>query len=584
MSPAYVEKDSLLAVDVGSATTRAMLFDVVAGRYRFIAIGQSPSTAHAPFRDISEGVYQAIENLQKTTGRTFLDKERNIISTSQSDGSGADSFAASLSAGAALNIVIAGLLTDVSLASTVNLAESTYGRVVETLSLNDPRSSQEKIDAIIQARPDLILIAGGTDGGATRSLKDILEVIGLACYLIPQDRRPAVLFAGNQNMEADVREALGNLTSAIHISSNIRPSVDTEDLQPARKKLAHAVIGIRKNQLQGVAALDMRAGGNLLPSAFAEGRLLNFLSNLYGANKAVLSVNLGASATTISAGFGDQLSTSIYPHLGMGAGLADLQKYTSLENISRWLPLDIHPQNLIDYLYQKALYPTSIPATEDDLRIEQALAREVLQLALQQAHKKFDRNASKIRANLLPIFEVILAGGSVLTNTPTLGQSLLILLDAVQPIGISTIILDQNNLLPVLGAAASNNSLLPVQVLESGAFITLASAISPVSSARYGSKILRAQLNYDDGTENGIELKQGGFESLRLRIGQSARLTLQPLQRTDIGFGPGKQTSMRINGSALGIVLDGRERPLNLTTDSVRRRELMKKWLWTVGG
>ncbi|MCF6278033.1 MAG: glutamate mutase L [Anaerolineales bacterium] len=584
MAPAFVEKDSFLAVDVGSATTRAMLFDVVAGRYRFIAIGQSPSTAHAPFKDIGEGVQQAIENLQQITGRKLMDTERNIITSAQPDGSGVDAFAATLSAGPALNIVVAGLLAQVSLASTIHLAESTYGRITETLSLNDARSPQEQIDAIIRARPDLIIIAGGTDGGATRSLQDLLEVIGLACYLLPQDKRPAILYAGNKAMQTEMREALGSLTSTLHTTSNIRPSVETEDLQPARKELARTVIDIRKRHLRGVDALDMWAGGNTLPSAFAEGRILNFLSRLYGDDKAVLSVNLGASATTVSAGFGNQLTTSVYPHLGMGAGLADLQKYTSLENISRWLPLDIHPQSLTDYLYQKALYPNSIPATEDDLRIEQALAREVLRLALQQAHKKFDRSAPNIRSSLLPLFEVILAGGSVLTNTPSLGQSLLLLLDAIQPVGVSTIILDQNNLLPALGVAASTNALLPVQVLESGAFVTLATTVSPVSSARYGAKILRARLTYDDGTESGLELKQGGFENMPLRIGQSARLTLQPLQRTDIGLGSGKRTSLRVNGSALGLILDGRERPLNLTSDPVRRRELLKKWLWTLGG
>ena len=64
--------NSLLAVDVGTVTTRAALFDVVEGSYRFIASGQAPTTAAAPFKDISEGVHQAIENLQTVTGRKFL--------------------------------------------------------------------------------------------------------------------------------------------------------------------------------------------------------------------------------------------------------------------------------------------------------------------------------------------------------------------------------------------------------------------------------------------------------------------------------------------------------------------------------
>ena len=577
-------RDSLLAVDVGSATTRAMLFDVVDGRYRFIATGQASSTAHAPFKDITEGVRQAIENLQNVTGKKLIDADRQMITSAQADGSGVDSFIASFSAGPALKIVVAALLEDVSLASAERLAESTYGHIVERISLNDTRSAQDQMDAIVRVSPDLIIIAGGADDGATKSLKEILEVIGLACYLMPQDKRPAILFVGNQAMEAEVRTSLEAITNSVHSASNIRPSVETEDLRPARKELAQVVTNIRKQQLRGIDKLAMWAGGELHPSIFAEGRMLQFLGKLYGEGKAILSVNLGASATTVSAAFGDQLSSSVYPHLGMGAGLADLEKHTTLKNITRWLPIDIDPQSLTDYLYQKALYPTSVPATIDDLHIEQALAREVLRLALLQARSNFPAKAPILQEDLLPLFEIILAGGGVISNAPTMGQGLLLLLDAVQPVGVSTIILDQNNLLPVLGAAATHNTILPVQVLETGAFVNLATAVSPVSSAKYGTAILRARIQQADGVEKSVELKQGGFEVLSLPIGKRAKLILQPLQRADIGLGSGKRTSLEVNGSALGIVFDGRGRSLNIPEDAVRRRELTKKWLWTVGG
>jgi hypothetical protein len=32
------------------------------------------------------------------------------------------------------------------------------------------------------------------------------------------------------------------------------------------------------------------------------------------------------------------------------------------------------------------------------------------------------------------------------------------------------------------------------------------------------------------------------------------------------------------------VVIDARGRPLRLPSDAARRRELLKKWLWTVGG
>ena len=121
MAGSLVDADSLLAVDVGTVVTRATLFDVVEGHYRFVAAGQAPSTTSAPFRDISQGVHHAIENLQTVTGRIFLGPKFQLIMPTR-EGKGVDTFAATLSAGPAIKTAVVGLLDDVSLESTRRLA------------------------------------------------------------------------------------------------------------------------------------------------------------------------------------------------------------------------------------------------------------------------------------------------------------------------------------------------------------------------------------------------------------------------------------------------------------------------------
>ena len=69
MTTSLVSADSLLAIDIGTTTTRALLFDVVDGRYHFLAAGSAVTTAGAPFRDIGEGVRQALDHLQEISGR-----------------------------------------------------------------------------------------------------------------------------------------------------------------------------------------------------------------------------------------------------------------------------------------------------------------------------------------------------------------------------------------------------------------------------------------------------------------------------------------------------------------------------------
>ena len=158
------------------------------------------------------------------------------------------------------------------------------------------------------------------------------------------------------------------------------------------------------------------------------------------------------------------------------------------------------------------------------------------------------------------------------------------MLDAVQPTGLTTIILDKNDLLPLLGAAAKRTQYPAGTGLGIGCISESGTIVSVTASAAYGSLVARARMVYDDNHEAQVDVKYGSIEILPLANGQSAKLTLQPSHGTDVGFGSGRGGVVRVSGGAMGVVIDGRGRPLVLPGDPVRRRELVKKWLWTVGG
>ncbi len=584
MTASLIEGESLLAVDVGAVTTRTVLFDMVEGVYRFVALGQAPSTAEAPFGDLGIGVREAIERIQEVTGRNFLDGSQRLIVPAQADGSGVDALVATFSAGPPIRTAIVGLLTDVSLESARRLAETTYSRVVEALDLNDRRRPEQQIDDLLRARPELVILAGGTDGGATRSVQKMLEAVGLACYLMPPEKRPLILFAGNQSLMEDVKTLVGSLTPALHFSPNVRPSLDTEDLDPGAHELARLFAIAKRGQLKGLEELEAWTRGRLLPASYAMGRMVRFLSQMAGSFGGVLGVNISASAATIAAGFKGNLSLRAYSQYGLGEELPNLLQATGMDNITRWLSLDVPQASVRDYIYQKSFYPSTLPATVEDQAIAQALTRQCLYLAMQAARRDFPSDAPGLGPNLPPFFELIVASGGALTDAPTLGQSLLLLLDTIQPIGLTHFMLDRNNLLSILGAAAEHNSLLATQALFSGAFQELGTVVSVAGGGGYGAPILRARLKTEDGNETPLEVKSGSLGALPLESGRSAQLSLQPLRRADVGFGPGRGKTVRVEGGALGVVFDARGRPLPFAPDLQRRRELMNKWLWTLGG
>ena len=584
MPTSLIEGESLLAVDVGATTTRAVLFDVVEGSYRFIAIGQSPTTGEAPYRDIGLGVREAIASIESITGRTFLTKERVLISPAQADGTGVDAFVATLSAGPAVRAVVVGLLADVSVESARRLAETTYCRIVETFNLSDRRRADQQIDDFLRARPEVVIVAGGTDGGASRSIRKMLETVGMACYVMPEEKRPIILFAGNQKLNEDVQALMKGLSPSLQFSPNVRPSLETEDLEPAARELASLVNTARRGQLRGVEELEAWTRGHLLPTSYAMGRMIRFLGQLTGAEGGVLGVDIGASATAIAAGFNGKLSLHTYPQFGLGENLGSLLQHTTVEDVMRWLSLDLSAASVRDYLYQKALYPSILPATPEEYAIAQAIARQNLHLSLRLARRDFPAEARSLRPDLTPVFDLIIASGGALADAPTLGQSLMLLLDSVQPVGVTHVMLDRNNILPLLGVSASQNNLLPVQVLESGAFQNLGTVVSVLGNASYGAAVLHAKLTAANKNETVVEVKAGGVDVLPLGLGESAQLAIQPVGRADAGFGPGRSQTISVTGGALGVVIDARGRPLNLPADPVRRRELMKKWSWTLGG
>ena len=125
----------------------------------------------------------------------------------------------------------------------------------------------------------------------------------------------------------------------------------------------------------------------------------------------------------VAAGFGQRSTLGVYPQFGLGENLPALLQYATLEDILRWCSLDISSGVLRDYIYQKALYPSSISAGKEEQAIAQAVTRQALYLAVQTARRNFPRSLRAPCPGLLPSFEPILASGGALSDAPTEGKA-----------------------------------------------------------------------------------------------------------------------------------------------------------------
>lgn len=582
MSEAAFSSESILAVDFGTASTRVILFDVVEGVYRFVAAGEAPSTLELPYRDAQEGMRHALRILQDITGRIFINDDAKLIIPSTPEGTGVDAFVATASGGEPARAVLVGLLPDVSMEAARRLAESSYVQVMDTFSLGDHRREEQQVDAMVKAKPNIILMAGGTDGGASHALLNLADMIGLGCFLVPANRAH-LLYMGNASLKDKIAEKLGSLVT-IHSAPNVMPKLGDNVITPARAELARIFDELRMASIGGFGEISQWAGGRVQPTAQAEGQVARFLNQIPDGRRGVLSVDVGSASSVIAAAFGGDLHLNVFPTLGQGQNATGVLADTALAQIKRWVPFEISDADLRDFVYTKAAYPHTVPYDARDLYLECALARMVLRTALHRARPNWPLHLPGPRSDLLPWVDIVLGGGGVIGKAPTPGTAALLLLDALQPVGVTRLLADPYHLAAALGAGAYVHPLAMAQVYETGGFLDLGPSISILGRARLGNVVCTGKLAPEGGTEVSFEVKYGSLDVLRLPVGQKAKLTLKPRGGFDVGFGAGRSQTINVMGGMVGVIFDARGRSLLLPENPQKRFELLTKWNTSIGG
>ena len=570
---------SILAVDCGSTTTKAILLEVVEGQYRFVARGQVPSTGGAPWHDVTAGIYHAVRQITVNTGRPILDEDGQLIMPERGGGQGVDILAATVSASSPLRVVIAGLSSDVSLASARRASRTTYSHLVGQIAVDElERSSDEQRLQLVQnAQPDVILLVGGVDDGTTKPVVDMARLMALAVQL--EAERPPMIFAGNTALRSQIADIVGEQVE-LRAVDNVRPTLNTETLGPAQAELERIFREAVLSRLPGLDLLQRWSPGKVLPTAQGFGHVIRYLDRLndhprYG----VLGIDVGGMTTTVAAARDGRFSLVVLTELGVGASIGGLLRQVPLEQVIRWLPEDVEPDRVRHLVMNKELRPWTVPQTEEDLLIEQAVAREVISLALAEARGGWpfrQRRGS-------PVVNEIIGSGSVLCHAPSPGHAALMLLDTVQPaFWTSRLVLDKTGALPALGALATVQPMAATQVLEHDGLLELGSVISPVGVARYGSKVLSFKVKSALGAYGG-DVRFGFLERIIVPAGVKATLELRPTRRFDLGGGPGKGIRMEAWGGAVGVIIDARGRPLVWPGKEEERQAAVRQWLRELG-
>ncbi|MCS7245873.1 MAG: glutamate mutase L [candidate division WOR-3 bacterium] len=563
----------IIATDCGSTTTKAILIEKREDGYRLIARGEAPTTVEKPFEDVTIGVMNAVNELEELTNNEFISngKLKNI-----------DAYVSTSSAGGGLQMLVMGVVKDMTAESAARAALGAGAIVMEVIAINDGRLPYQRIELIRKLRPDMILLAGGTEGG---TVKHVVELAQLIVAAEPRPRfgisyKMPLIYAGNSKAVPEIKKILEDKVE-LYVVENIRPQLEVENLGPAREKIHDLFLEHVMQQAPGYNKLMSLVDAPIMPTPGAVGMLIEKVAREN--NIEVLGVDIGGATTDVFSVFKGKFNRTVSANLGMSYSIANVMVETGIENILRWIPFNIDEYELRNRIRNKMIRPTTIPMTLEDLIVEQAIAREALRLALEQ-HKLFasELKGIQVRGDItraiqqqiertlvnMMTLNLIIGSGGVLSHTPRRAQSFLMMLDAFQPEGITKMAVDSIFMMPHLGVLSTINEQAAFEVFDRDCLIRLGTSISPKGIEKEGKVILKAEIHFDNKVET-MELKFGEIKLFPLPLGKKAKVVLVPYSNFDVGEGPNKKVVAEVEGGVVGLVFDGRGRPLKVLREKL---------------
>jgi uncharacterized protein (TIGR01319 family) len=602
---------TILATDCGSTTTKAIYIQQQPdGVYRLVVRGEAPTTVEKPAEDVTRGVINAVSEVEELCGRKFLAAD-NTIMVKNDPKEGCDIYLSTSSAGGGLQMMVAGVVKQMTGESAERAALGAGAIVMDVLATNDRRPNHVKIESIRRLRPDIILLSGGVDGGTIKHVAALAEIIGAAdpkprfgvSYNLP------VIYAGNIAARETVEKELGKKT-ALQMVDNIRPVLERENLGPARHAIHDLFMEHVMAQAPGYSKLMAwardTAGENIpiMPTPGAVGEIIQTIARREGIT--VIGVDIGGATTDVFSVFKGEkfeethetvFNRTVSANLGMSYSISNVMAEAGFDNVMRWVPFHLGEKELRNRIRNKMIRPTTIPQALEDLIVEQAIAREALRLAFIQ-HKSlavglkgiqrmrtiaetFDQSDSGETLVDMMDLAILVGSGGVLSHAPRRAQAAMMLIDAFLPEGFTELAVDSIFMMPQLGVLSKVNEKAATDVFVRDCLIHLGTCVAPVVGAKMDEPVADVEIAFSDGRTEAVEMRFGSLKSIPLPWSEKPNATVRvvPHGKADFGAGPGRTVEKKVTGGLSGLILDGRgRRPFQLPEDDATRVEKLQEW------
>ena len=579
----------ILATDCGSTTTKAILIEFKDDEYRLTFRGEAPTTVEAPFEDVTRGVLNSVTELEELSGRKILENNQMIYPAK--DNLGIDVYISTSSAGGGLQMMVGGVVKSMTGESAQRAALGAGAIVMDILASNDKRLYHEKVKRIRELRPDMVLLSGGVDGGTVSHVVELAEIIKTANPKprLGMDFKLPIIFAGNKNAKENIKDTFSESVDLI-LTDNIRPTLERENLKPSRDKIHDLFMEHVMAQAPGYDKLMSWVNHPIMPTPGAVGEIIKKIAEKDKIS--VVGVDIGGATTDVFSVFDGEFNRTVSANLGMSYSICNVLAESGVDNVLKWIPFEINPNELTNSIANKMIRPTTIPQTLEDLKIEQALAREALKLSFKQ-HKEFAVSLKGIQQERtisdtfdqtmtgetivnLKKLDLIVGSGGVLSHAPRRSQAMRMIIDSFQPQGITQIAVDSIFMMPQLGVLSTFHARAALEVFNKDCLIKLGTCIAPFEIRKANKKLFEIEINIEGKSKKFI--LHFGELILIPAYEDKYEVNIKVEGGVDIGYGKGENFIGNIRGGEVGIILDGRGREIIFEEDNDKRINQIIKW------
>lgn len=252
-----------LVAEIGSTTTVVNAFNLHQGPVEFIGRGMHQTTVDT---DVNIGLTNAINDLKKNLNVTELTYDEMLASSSAAGG---------------LKITVHGLVYEMT-ARAAKEAALNAGANIHLITAN--RIEASHIKKIKEVKPNIIIIAGGTDFGEKEvAYQNLLDLVDLN---IP------IIYTGNI---ANHDRILDLKKDHIRIVENVYPRVDDFNIVPLRKAIYET---FEKNIIhaKGMSHIFDMVGDVIIPTPGAVMDATLLLNEIYDG---VMTIDVGGATTDV---------------------------------------------------------------------------------------------------------------------------------------------------------------------------------------------------------------------------------------------------------------------------------------------